>query len=37
MELTFLVATSTVTSSKYLLRCVDKQILIDCGLFQGLK
>lgn len=37
MELTFLGATGTVTGSKYLLRCGTKQILIDCGLFQGLK
>jgi len=37
MELTFLGATGTVTGSKYLLRCGAKQILIDCGLFQGLK
>ncbi len=41
MELTFLGATGTVTGSKYLLRCETetgaKQILIDCGLFQGLK
>ncbi len=27
----------TVTGSKYLLRHGDKQILVDCGLFQGLK
>ena len=37
MELTFLGATGTVTGSKYLLNSGDKQILIDCGLFQGLK
>ena len=37
MELTFLGATGTVTGSKYLLKSGDKQILIDCGLFQGLK
>jgi metallo-beta-lactamase family protein len=42
MELTFLGATGTVTGSKYLLSCrtdsgVSKRILIDCGLFQGLK
>nr|WP_294840000.1 MBL fold metallo-hydrolase [uncultured Methylotenera sp.] len=37
MELTFLGATGTVTGSKYLLKCGDKQLLIDCGLFQGLK
>jgi len=41
MELTFLGATGTVTGSKYLLSCDTdagtKRILIDCGLFQGLK
>ena len=37
MELKFLGATGTVTGSKYLLTSVSKQILIDCGLFQGLK
>lgn len=45
MELTFLGATGTVTGSKYLLTCdtdvganvSTKRILIDCGLFQGLK
>ena len=42
MELTFLGATGTVTGSKYLLTCAttsggSKRILIDCGLFQGLK
>lgn len=37
MELTFLGATGTVTGSKYLLQVADKRILIDCGLFQGLK
>jgi metallo-beta-lactamase family protein len=41
MKLTFLGATGTVTGSKYLLTCEtktgEKRILIDCGLFQGLK
>jgi len=42
MKLTFLGATGTVTGSKYLLDCEInngglKRILIDCGLFQGLK
>lgn len=37
MELTFLGATGTVTGSKYFLKAADKRILIDCGLFQGLK
>ncbi|HDZ15477.1 hypothetical protein LCGC14_1698890 [marine sediment metagenome] len=33
----FLGAAGTVTGSKYLLDTGDKKILIDCGLFQGLK
>lgn len=37
MKLKFLGATGTVTGSKYLLTAQGKQILIDCGLFQGLK
>ena len=37
MKLTFLGATGTVTGSKYLLEDGGKKILIDCGLFQGLK
>ncbi len=41
MKLRFLGATGTVTGSKYLLShevgSVVKRILIDCGLFQGLK
>lgn len=37
MELTFLGATKTVTGSKYLLKVAGKQILVDCGLFQGYK
>ncbi|HKQ28988.1 MAG TPA: MBL fold metallo-hydrolase, partial [Burkholderiales bacterium] len=36
-ELTFLGATGTVTGSKYLLRSGDASVLVDCGLFQGLK
>lgn len=37
MRLTFLGATQTVTGSKFLLSIDNKKILIDCGLFQGLK
>ena len=37
MQLTFLGATGTVTGSKYLLTSGSKRILVDCGLFQGLK
>jgi metallo-beta-lactamase family protein len=37
MRLTFLGATETVTGSKFLLEAAGKRILIDCGLFQGLK
>jgi len=35
MHLTFLGAAKTVTGSKYLLSLNSKNILIDCGLFQG--
>lgn len=37
MQIQFLGATGTVTGSKYLVRAKDKKILVDCGLFQGLK
>lgn len=38
MRITFLGATETVTGSKYLLSFDDNQkIMVDCGLFQGLK
>jgi metallo-beta-lactamase family protein len=37
MELCFLGATGTVTGSKYLLSSGSTHILVDCGLFQGLK
>jgi len=37
MKLTFLGATGTVTGSKYLLEHAGRKILVDCGLFQGLK
>ena len=37
MQLQFLGATGTVTGSKYLLQSRTKNILVDCGLFQGFK
>lgn len=37
MRLTFLGGSGTVTGSKYLLEDGDARLLIDCGLFQGLK
>ena len=37
MQLTFLGATGTVTGSRTLLQSKGKKILVDCGLFQGLK
>jgi len=35
--ITFLGAAGTVTGSKFLLSCGETNVLIDCGLFQGLK
>lgn len=37
MRLSFLGAAGTVTGSRHLLVAGTKQILVDCGLFQGLK
>jgi metallo-beta-lactamase family protein len=37
IELTFLGAAGTVTGSKTLLQVGDDRLLVDCGLFQGLK
>ena len=37
MRLTFHGAAETVTGSKYLLEADGASVLIDCGLFQGLK
>ena len=37
MQLTFLGAAGTVTGSRYLLQVAGRQVLIDCGLFQGYK
>ena len=33
----FLGASGTVTGSKFLVEAFNKKILIDCGMFQGLK
>ncbi len=37
MKLTFLGAVGTVTGSKYLIETGAIRLLVDCGLFQGLK
>ncbi|MEX0585123.1 MAG: MBL fold metallo-hydrolase, partial [Pirellulales bacterium] len=37
VRLTFLGAAETVTGSKYLLEADGAKVLVDCGLFQGLK
>jgi len=37
VKIKFLGATGTVTGSKFLLQNGDRQVLIDCGLYQGLK
>lgn len=37
MRLTFLGGAGTVTGSKYLVETGERRILVDCGLFQGLK
>ncbi|MBI3519920.1 MAG: MBL fold metallo-hydrolase [Bacteroidetes bacterium] len=37
IKIQFLGAVGTVTGSKYLIQTSEKNILIDCGLFQGLK
>jgi metallo-beta-lactamase family protein len=37
VEITFLGAAGTVTGSRYLVRAGGRTVLVDCGLFQGLK
>jgi metallo-beta-lactamase family protein len=37
LQLTFLGAVGTVTGSKYLLEAEGQRILVDCGLYQGVK
>ena len=37
LHIQFLGATGTVTGSKYLVSAGNQRILIDCGLFEGLK
>jgi metallo-beta-lactamase family protein len=37
INLSFFGAAGTVTGSKYMLRVDDRNVLVDCGLFQGLK
>jgi metallo-beta-lactamase family protein len=37
VQIHFLGASGTVTGSKYLLEFPDKTIMVDCGLFQGVK
>ena len=37
MKIQFLGAAGTVTGSKYLLADARQRVLVDCGLFQGLK
>lgn len=36
-EIQFLGAAGTVTGSRFLLRCGSVRVMIDCGMFQGLK
>ncbi len=37
LSIQFLGGAGTVTGSKFLVQCDQKKILVDCGLFQGLK
>lgn len=36
-SLAFLGAAQTVTGSRFLVECADRRILVDCGIFQGVK
>jgi len=37
LSLRFLGAAGTVTGSRYLVQYRERRLLVDCGLFQGLK
>jgi metallo-beta-lactamase family protein len=37
LKIRFLGAAGTVTGSRFLLSCDDTHVLVDCGLFQGVK
>jgi metallo-beta-lactamase family protein len=37
IQITFLGGAGTVTGSKYLIEIIENKLLVDCGLFQGLK
>ena len=37
MEIRFLGGAGTVTGSKFLVSTDEQDVLVDCGLFQGLK
>ena len=37
MQVQFLGGTGTVTGSKYAVHAAGRTIMVDCGLFQGLK